>query len=93
MKRLWLHWKDNQTGEEGWYKDEYSEYDKDDGPYLPFIWAEGNFSCDCNMFLFFVAYPKGISDARPECGEERFEILEWEWREEAECPADTQVAS
>lgn len=81
MKRLWLRWKDNTTGQEGWYKDKWSTYPKDEDfpEELPYWWAEGNMSCDCNRELLFLGDREDL-----ECGDDRFDILEWEWREEAE---------
>lgn len=76
MKRLWLHWRDNTTGQEGWYKDANALYC--DGS-LPFWWEEGNGSCDCNRELFFLGDREDL-----ECGDDRFEITHFEWREEAE---------
>ncbi len=51
------------------------KYDWDDG----WIWTEGNFSCDCNRYLFF-ARAAGLSedqvdkDDPNQCGDEAYSI-------------------
>lgn len=79
MKHLWLHWKDNKTGKEGWYEDIWSKYpENEDFPEdLPYWWAEGNMSCDGNRAQTFL----GEDDDPHLCGDDRFDILEWEWRD------------
>ena len=42
-----------------------------DGEYIPYLWEEGNFACDCNRAVFFT----GDHDIVQECGESRFDVL------------------
>jgi hypothetical protein len=42
--------KDNNTGEERWYKYDF-EWDHDGAD--EYMWTDGNYGCDCNRHLFF----------------------------------------
>lgn len=49
---------------------------EDDDPFNPYIWQDGNYSCDCNRSLFF-ARAGGASDDESweqcsECGDGEF---------------------
>jgi hypothetical protein len=49
LRPIAVHLRDTRTGEatvyydDGWWTD---------GAFSDFIWSEGNYSCDCNRFLF-----------------------------------------
>lgn len=59
---------DMETGEQRKYQIPGAE---DDLLNLEYMWAEGNYSCDCNRHLFFCR-AGGEPDADPNCGESRF---------------------
>jgi hypothetical protein len=41
----------------------------------PYIWEDGNYSCDCNRELFFeCASGKSYDEVETECGDERFQV-------------------
>lgn len=40
----------------------------DDSDYPDFIWADGNYACDCNRHLFFCRAAGDEPDDRPPCG-------------------------
>lgn len=44
--------RDTVTGETRLYADDWDGHDWSEG--VPFIWAEGNFSCDHNRHLFWI---------------------------------------
>lgn len=63
---------DTTTGERRAYS---SDWDWD-GETDEYIWAEGNFACDCNRSLFFaraVGTPEAVIDEAP-CGLTRFTV-------------------
>lgn len=66
---------DNTTGEVATYIDEFGSPDSD-----PFMWEDGNYSCDCNRLLFFHRGQGMPEDQVREldliCGHERFTVLE-----------------
>ncbi len=47
-----IHFKCVETGETRIYHDDYKREEKHDF----FIWADGNYSCDCNRSIFFYDY-------------------------------------
>ena len=57
--------RDNATGE--------VRQDKSHRYHGPFIWAEGNYTCDCNRALFF-ARANGEDDPDQECGDAAFSL-------------------
>jgi hypothetical protein len=72
-----VHILDEQTGEVVVYKSEgYDDDDEPPGTFNPFIWCDGNFSCDCNRALFFA---EAAGRPRPEdspCTETRYRIVQ-----------------
>jgi len=40
----------------------------------PFMWGDGNYGCDCNRALFFLASAGPGADGDFACGEERFSV-------------------
>lgn len=62
---FWVKLLDTETGEQRIVD---AEYDNE------FIWAEGNYSCDCNRRLFFER-SKGNEPDDVECGESRYVIV------------------
>ena len=73
--KLHISWRDALTGKEGVFVDEFAR-SEDGTADLPFTWAEGNNSCDCNRGSKFL----NLVDA--ECGETRFEITGFTWGDE-----------
>ena len=65
----------NETSEIREYKDEvwwdcnepYDDYPND------FMWSEGNYSCDCNRYLFFQR-AKGENEDNDECGDDKYSV-------------------
>ena len=54
---------------QGWSQPEFSETSN------PYIWSEGNFSCDCNRYIFFQReLGREEQDSGLECGETRFRV-------------------
>lgn len=39
----------------------------------PFVWADGNYACDCNRALFF-AHAAGEEDPDRACGDDAFSV-------------------
>jgi len=42
--------------------------------YGDYIWSEGNFSCDCNRYLFFQRALNMDEDGESPCGDDRYTI-------------------
>jgi hypothetical protein len=67
---------DTLTGERAVYRS--IEYVDNDGEWSPYVWEEGNFSCDCNRGIFFEQVSPVIEDdAGPlehPCGEGRYRV-------------------
>jgi len=68
MKHVIALLRDNKTKVIKECKDEYSDNSTDEG--IEFIWTEGNYSCDCNRYIFFYGYDKDYP-----CGDERFTLI------------------
>lgn len=45
----------------------------DDGHASPYIWRDGNFSCDCNRDIFFLGSMSDNEKAHP-CGEGKYSV-------------------
>jgi hypothetical protein len=56
---------DTKTGNTADYKT--TEYESGDG-WDPFIWSDGNYSCDCNRSLFFSRATGTEEEESPACG-------------------------
>jgi hypothetical protein len=78
--------RDNQSGEVAVYHDphEWSGWDDERDVFYQIDWmfGEGNYGCDCNRVLFFVAgktgrYPE-LKEAEIACGKDRYTILKIE---------------
>jgi hypothetical protein len=71
-----VHLLDTLTGERAVYHS--TEYVDNDGVWSPYMWEEGNFSCDCNRGIFFEqATAITDDDAGPlehPCGEGRYRV-------------------
>jgi hypothetical protein len=80
--RARIHWIDKKTGQEGVYVEEPSAGGslwETDGGISTFMWAEGNYSCDCNREIFFLK-EHGLNVT---CGSHRFIITKMEALNEA----------
>ena len=68
--KITVHIRKNETGEVRTYADTGM---LDGGEFNDFIWAEGNFACDCNRELFFL---RANDEPEPdtECGDERYSV-------------------
>ena len=62
-----IHMINTETKESRIYHDDYKREKKDDF----YIWAEGNFSCDCNRSIFFYDYEE---DKEMDCSKGRIVI-------------------
>lgn len=75
--RAHITWKDTLTGQTGTYTDsEPGSLWWSEDLQIPgvdtFMWAEGNYSCDCNRKLFFLGWENEDEDLT--CGSSRFVI-------------------
>ena len=61
-----------KTKEKVTYQDNYMTYTKNEWP--PFIWTEGNYSCDCNRELFFYRAKHLKEPKDPKCGNSRYRV-------------------
>lgn len=59
----------NSTGEVREYKCDFEWTDNS-----TFMWTEGNFSCDCNLSLFFLEVGGQEDDENQLCGNKDFKI-------------------
>lgn len=64
--------RNNSTGEIRQRVEEFCL--EDDGSPSLFIWQEGNFSCDCNRWLFFHDFPDCEEDDEGPCGDSAFSV-------------------
>jgi len=62
----------NETGEIREY-DDYAIWNEDEGWPSLWIWEEGNFSCDCNRYLFFQRV-NGEDENNDECGDTKYSV-------------------
>jgi predicted dehydrogenase len=64
----------NKTGEIREYKDElyWGNWYQDEEP-STYIWEDGNYSCDCNRYLFFQRV-KNENEDNEECGDELYSV-------------------
>lgn len=78
-----VYWLDTLTGNSGVYEDSYPSLWREAGDSFinPFMWEDGNWSCDCNRELFFLGTP--MEDTT--CGDERFKVLRLEARIKGVC--------
>lgn len=75
--------KDKETNETKILSQEFEEREEDDfseWDVIEFMWEEGNYSCDCNRWIFF--YPEERDVDFP-CGNGRFELVKLKNKEEA----------
>ena len=69
-----LHIKNNETNEVAYTVSKI--FNNEDGSPNPFIWEEGNYSCDCNRELFFCR-AKNLPDPNLDelrCTEEKYSV-------------------
>jgi predicted dehydrogenase len=64
----------NKTGEIREYKDElyWGNWYRSEEP-STFIWEDGNYSCDCNRYLFFQRV-KNENEDNKKCGDELYSV-------------------
>jgi hypothetical protein len=74
----------NDTGEIRISRHDY-EWDTDGSDYL---WTEGNFSCDCNRYLFFQR-AAGEDEGEHSCGDSLYTVLYAELPTGERIPIDT----
>lgn len=70
----------NSTGEERDYEFPKLtwEFPSENGSGSMFIWTEGNFSCDCNRYLFFEragGNPADPDETEDRCGDDAYTVL------------------
>lgn len=70
--RVTVHIRNDKTGEVREYESHEILGLGEESP-SDFIWTEGNFSCDCNRYLFFQR-AKGESEDERGCGEEGYSV-------------------
>lgn len=56
-----------------------------------FMWTEGNYSCDCNRYLFFERAIGGTPGFDQECGDTAFSALYAELPDGQHIPLDEEV--
>lgn len=80
--------RDTLFGEERVYQTtevDWLEHDSTPAGWSPYIWAEGNYSCDCNRRLFFERAAGNDPDPRSgACTDGRFVVLSITRRETGE---------
>jgi len=64
--------RDNETGEIRIHEEPVYDYDEH-------LWSEGNYSCDCNRFIFFNRAVGIEPRTRCECGATRYVCIYVEW--------------
>ena len=68
--------RDTQTGDEGWYTEEYNGPGEDALLRAIFMWTDGNWSCDCNRCLFLWEWSEEPGhDLLCNVGKNRIEII------------------
>jgi len=66
--------KDMRTGQTVQLTEPDEKIDEDNG-WPPFIWEEGNYSCDCNREIYFNrAQGIEIDITKPLCGHSRYRV-------------------
>lgn len=75
--KLKVHLRDTVTGETRVYDDDYEREPSEEMP--PYIWEEGNFSCDHNRHLFWLDAGGGgrVDTELPEGAEVPFNHEDW----------------
>jgi len=73
-----VHLLDTLTDERAIFRSQYEQLDES-GEYLEYIWAEGNFSCDCNRGTFFEQSSEptdddGTAPLEHPCGDGRYRV-------------------
>ena len=69
--KILVYIRNNMTGEVRKHDDEVwwdGDYPSD------YMWSEGNYSCDCNRYLFFQRAKGESEDNVPHCGENMYSV-------------------
>lgn len=67
------HIKNNETGEIREYKTD-AIWDEEKNAPNASVWEEGNFSCDCNRYLFFQRAKDEDEDEDVECSDGKYSV-------------------